>query len=489
MSLIHHLEEENDMKRSLVVLALVAVMLVVTVAGAGAFPAGEWVSGVTVANLSATATGVWISFRNPDGSEALGFDGGTIQGNSAKTWYLPDVTALPDPFMGSAIVEAEQPIAAIVNTQFPTGSNPMRVGTSVGESAPAPNMYATQLMREYAGWNSYCAVQNTGADAVNVTAYYYNSAGTQVDTDTVSVPGTASFIFDQSTDTELTAGQQYSAKFVSDADHPLAVVCNFYNTGASASASQFHSYNGIAQGGDVLYVPRLVKDYYYYQSGLKVQNVGTEALTVQVAYSFGGSTYTQTSTSIGPGQSWGPYLGDSAQLPSSMATVSGSGSAVISVVSPNANKAIIATVNEDNRVDPAGRGVTYRAALPTDASATLIFPQVTSEYYGYSSGIQVAKVSAGTLSCQACYSAYGPVAAFCDSFQLTDAVPSWSQFAPNGSGMVAGMANDNYNGAVTVSCPGGTVIGIANLSFRYDRDNRYGNLTGDSFTTARGINN
>lgn len=478
------------MKKSLGVLALVAVMLAVTVAGAGAFPAGDWVSGVTVANLSATDTGVWISFRNPDGTEALGFDGGTIAGNGAKTWYLPShVPGLPDPFLGSAIVEAEQPIAATVNTQLPSGSNPMRVGTSVGESTPAPTMYATQLMREYSGWNSYCAVQNTGVDAASVTAYYYNAAGAEVDTDTQSIAGSASYIFDQSIDTELTAGQQYSAKFVSDVDHPLAVVCNFYNSGASADTSQFHSYNGMAQGAEVLYVPRVVKDYYNYQSGLKVQNVGTEALTVEVVYSFGGNTYTQTSPSIGSGQSWGPYMGDEGQLPGSMAGVIGSGSAVISVVSPNANKAIIATVNEDNRVDPAGRGVTYRAALGADATETLIFPQVVSEYYGYSSGIQIAKTSAGTVSCSACYSAAGPVAAFCDNFQLTDTNPSWQQFAPNASGMIAGVANDDYNGAVTVSCPGGTVIGISNLSFRFDRDTRYGNLLGDSFTTARGINN
>lgn len=479
------------MKKSFGVLALVAVLLAVTVAGAGAFPSGEWVSGVTVANLSANSTGVWISFRDPaDGSEVLGFDGGTIAGNSAKTWYLPShVPGLPEPFLGSAIVEAEEPIAATVNTQLPSGSSPARVGTSVGVSEPAPIVYGTQVMKGFYGWNSYCAVQNTGSDAYSVTAFYYNAAGSEVDSDTQSIPGTASYIFDQSTDDELIAPFNGSVKFVSDAAHPLAVVCNFYNTGDSAETSQFHSYNGIAEGGHVLYVPRVVKDYYGYQSGLKVQNVGSVDLSVQVVYSFGSSNYTQTSPAIKPGQSWGPYLGDSGQLPPSMASVSGSGSAVISVVSPTAEKAIIATINEDNRVDPAGRGVTYRAALGADATDTLIFPQVVSEFYGYSSGIQVSKVGAGTLNCEAKYSAAGPIGAFTENFQLTDAAPSWQQFAPNAAGMISGTANDDYNGSVTVSCPGGTVIGISNLSFRYDRDPRWGNITGDSFTTARGINN
>jgi len=478
------------MKRSLAVFTLVAVMLAVTVAGAGAFPGGDWVSGVQVANLSSTDTGVWISFRNPNGTEALGFDGGTIAGNSAKTWYLPShVPGLPDPFLGSAIVEAEQPIAATVNTQLPSGTSPMRFGTSVGVSAPAPTMYATQLMKDYYGWNSYCAVQNAGVDDFAVTAEYYDHLGALVDTDTQNIPGGASYLFDQEIDTELDSFFHGSAKFIGDVDHPLAVVCNFYNSGAGADTSQFQSYNGMAEGGSVLYVPRIVKDYYDYQGGLKVQNIGTEALSVEVVYNFGGSTYTQTSPSIGPGQAWGPYMGDPGQLPASMASVTGSGSAVISVISPNANKAIIATINEDNRIDPAGRGTTYEAALASEASETVVFPQIVSQYYGYSGGFQVSKVSAGNVSCQACYSAFGPVAAFCENFQLSDTNPSWQQFAPNGSGMVPGLANDDYNGAVTVNCPGGSVIGIANLSFRFDQDNRWGNILGDSYMTVRGINN
>ena len=475
------------MKKVLTVLAIVGVILAASVSGAFAMPSGTWVSGVTVANLSSETATVMITFYNPDGSVALDFSGGTITGNGAKTWYLPShVTALPDGFLGSAVVLADQPVAATVNTQLPSGANPMRTGTSTGVGQPGATMYATQLMKGYYNWNSYCAVQNAGATAFDVTAEYYDVSGALADTDVVTIPAYASNIFDQSTDSELGNGV-YSAKFIGDADHPLGVVCNFYNSGANASTSQFQSYNGIGTGGTVLYVPRVVKDYYDYQSGLRVQNVGTVALDVTVTYSFGGSTYTQVSPSIGPGQAWGPYMGAEAQVPE-LAGVSGSGSAVIAINGDTTNKAIIATVNEDNRVNPAGRGVTYEAALAADASNTLIFPQVVSEYYGYASGIQVAKVAAGPSDCQACYSAMGSISAFCDPFTLTDAVPSWGQFAPNASGMLTGLANDNYNGSVTVTCTGAPVIGIANMSFRFDRDNRYGNLLGDSFTTARGIN-
>ena len=232
------------------------------------------------------------------------------------------------------------PLFPQLNTQLPSGTNPMRIGTSTGVGQPGPTIYATQLMKEYWGWNSYCSVQNAGSTAFDVTAEFYNAGGILVDTDNQVIPAYASHIFDQSTDAELGNGV-FSAKFIGDADHPLGVVCNFYNTGANASTSQFQSYNGISNGGTVLYVPRVVKDYYSFQSGLRVQNVGTVALDVTVTYNFGGSNYVQVSPSIGPGQAWGPYMGDPAQVPE-LAGVSGSGSAVIEINGDTTNKAIIA---------------------------------------------------------------------------------------------------------------------------------------------------
>jgi hypothetical protein len=475
------------MKRLIKIVVTVSVMAVMMSVGVYALPEGSWVSGVTVANLTDESASVTITFYNQDGTTALEYDGGTIDPNGSKQWYLPSgMPDLGDGFMGSAVVQSDKEVAASVNTQLPSGSDPARVGTSTGIGSGAPTMYATQLHKAYYGWNSYCGVQNTSSESFDVTASYYDSDGELVDTDTETIPAYASHVFDQGEDDELPNSFNGSAKFEGDDDHPLAVVCNFYNTGTTADASQFHSYNGMGSGGSALYIPRLVKDYYGYQSGLRVQNIGTVPLSVTVKYNFAGNVYTQTSPSFGSGQSWGPYLGDESQLPVSMEGLSGSGSAVVTVNNSSSDKVIIATVNEDNRVDPAGRGVTYLGALESDATSTVVFPQVTAEYYGYSSGIQVAKVGDGEATCEANYAAMGSVDAFSDSFTLTDANPSWSQFAPNGSGMSTDY--DDYSGAVTVNCTGAPVIGITNLSFRGDIDPRYDTLTGDSFTTSRGVN-
>lgn len=482
------------MRKILIAVVLTALFAAAVAGGAAAFPGGTWVSGVTVANLEADDATVSIVFYNSDGSVALTFDGGTISGNGSKGWYLPtQVTGLATPFIGSAVVQSDRQVAASVNTQLPSGSNPARVGTSVGVGSPSETVYATQLHKDYYGWNSYCAVQNAGSDAVSVGAKFYDNTGAEVLSTSQSIPGYSSYVFDQGEEAGLPAGFNGSAKFTGDASHPLAVVCNFYNTGANANTSQFHSYNGMGSGGTEVIIPRIVKDYYNYQSGLRVQNISaSDDISVTVVFNFNGTEYTLVSPDFGPGQAWGPYMGDEAQLAGatpSLAGVSGSGSAVVTVNNPGGDKLIIATVNEDNRVNPAGRGATYEGAVPSEGSGTLVFPQVASEYYGYSSGIQVAKVEAGTSTCTANYAAGGNgIAAFSDSFSLTDANPSWSQFAPNASGMNAGHSNDDYSSAVTVVCTGAKVIGITNLSFRGDVDTRYTTLTGDSFTTARGVN-
>ena len=476
--------------RLTVTLVLVLGIVLFGATSAAAFPGGTWVSGITVRNLSSSSTAnITISFYY--GDDTASHDPGdvaytlndTIAANTAKTWYVPShIPDLPSPFIGSAVVSSDQPVAATVNTQVPssgtgTQSNPNRVGSSSGVSTPSPTVYATQLMKNYYGWNSYCAVQNTGSTATTVTVHYYNLSGAEIDSDTANVAAYASYIFDQSTDSELPDGFGGSAKFEGGGQN-LAVVCNFYNQASDHTTAQFHSYNGVGSGAQKLWIPRVVKDYYNYQSGLKIQNVGSSPTTVTVTYKFGSTTCTQTSPSIGPGQSWGPYLGDENQLPSCLSGVSGSGSAVVEAATGGT---IIGTVNEDNRVNPPGRGVTYNAFLDGEGKHNIIFPQVTAKYYGYSSGWQVQLVEAGPAICTATYSAYGSVSEFGESFTLANEGDKFDQFAPNASGM-----GQDYNGSVLVSCDK-NIVGIANLSFRADVDPRYGQNYGDSFTTYNGI--
>jgi hypothetical protein len=469
--------------RVLLVVAIVVVGVQLGTLLVGA-QGGTYVSGFTVQNQdTVNAANVTIRFYWAEGTPGAGTVAHTItdviDAGKSKTWFTPSVPGLPDGFIGSVVVESDRPVAAIVNTQTPSGtgssaSNPNRVGTASGvlEAQTGTNMYVTQIMKGYYGWGSYIAVQNTTGDTASVTVRYYDAAGAQVATNSQSLHPYSTYVFRQESEAGLPAGYAGSAKV--ESNKAVAVICNYYNAGTSDATAQFHSYNGLGGGATKLYAPRIVKDYYGYQSGLKVQNVGTVGTVITVQYTFGGATYTQTSPSIGPGQAWGPYMGSPAQVPE-LAGVAGSGSATFT----SSGQPIAATVNEDNR--SMGRGVTYNAFLDGSATSALLFPQITSKYYGYCSGVQIMNVTAAPHSCTVTYSMAGRA----DVTVATGTIgagESWSQFAPN----VPGMTID-FNGAAVVACDG-NFVGIANMSHRNDIDTRWPMNYGDNFTTYNGIN-
>jgi len=340
-------------------------------------------------------------------------------------------------------------------------------------------------MREYWGWNSYFAVQNAGSSTASVTVEIYDATGALVDTEAQDIPAGSMHLFSQADNTDL--GSQFvgSAKITnSTTAQDLAVVCNFYNAGTDHTTAQFQSYNGFSGGATTLFLPRLVKDYYNYQSGLKVQNVGSADTTVTVTYYFGGSTYMQTSPTLGAGQAWGPYLGDENQLPASMAGLSQvTGSAIIT---SSGGVPIVATANEDNRVDPPGRGVTYNAFLSGQETTTVVFPQVTSKYYGYSGGLQIQNVGSGTATLSVTYSMSGRSDVTLSGISVAEGA-SWSLFTPNVDNYDSSFNDTDFNGSV-VATSDKPIVGIANNSFRWDVDPRYGVNYGDSYSAYNGLN-
>jgi hypothetical protein len=445
----------------------------------------SYVSGITVVNLDSTQSAdTVVTFYQQDGTVAHTIND-TIAGGSAKTWYIPNVSGMPDPFVGSAVVSANRQIAATINTQTPTATSgtltdPNRVGTASGVGNPTSSAYVTQVMREYYGWNSYLAVQNAGSSTASVTVYYYDSTGAEVTAarETASIPAYANNIFQQGSNTGLTSGQAFSA-YVDGGGQNLAVVCNMYNSGSDYTTAQFLSYNGAGSGAGTVYVPRIVKDYYNYQGGLTIMNVSSTSTNVDIAYNFGGTTYNQTIGPLGQYQGAILYMGPGSTTPAVLSGVSGTGSATVQAVASGAT--IIATVNEDNRVSPAGRGVTYNAFTMADATTRVAFPQITARYYGYSSGWQIQSLESSN-SCTASYSTSGGSSPTGPTIPTLGTGASFDQFAPNATGM-----GSDYNGSVAVSCSN-RVVGIANLSFRSDIDPRYGENYGDSFTTTGGIN-
>lgn len=471
----------------MVVFAMLAV-LVPTAAAQG--PTGDWISGIACQNLdNVNAADVTLSFYLADtASSQLDYDPADIPAGGSANYFTPNLADLDPEFLGSVVIQSSTPLACNVNTQTTgagTADNPRRVGTSAGfgDAETSTTMYVPQVM-DYAGsWGSYIAVQNATANAVDVTVSYADRTGAAIDADeTATIPGYSNHVFYQSENADLP--ENYMGAATVTADGAVAVTVNMYNAGTNSSDAQLLSYNGFAEGSTKLLVPRFVRRFYGYNSGLSIQNIGTVAAPATIVFTFDGVPYTVTTADINPGAAAALYAPNIAELlpVDSLGLGARFGSAVITSAQP-----IIAIVNEDNRGDAAdnngaavpveriSQGTTYNAFLDGTQTPTIFFAQITKAASVFSGGFQVANTEATDGACTATFNAVSPAVEY--DFDLP-ANGSASVYAPNVAVLTATM----YNGSVTLVCDV-DIVGISNMAAAPGS----GSL-GDSFTQGNGLN-
>lgn len=454
-------------------------------------PAGEWVSGIACQNLGDSDAMITIEFF-PEGSgtSVLTYaDPDPIPPGGSRNYYTPSSPpGLPSDFLGSAVVNSDQPISCNVNTQTDaagTSSDPYRIGTSAGflDNQTSATIFVPQVEKNFAGgWSSYVAVQNTGDASVEVTVTYKDRYGADIPaaTEGATIPAKSNKVFYQAANPDLPDDFLGSATITADSSIKLAVTVNFYNSGVDYSSAQLHSYNGVGSGANKLLVPRFVRNYYGYNSGLAIQNIGGSATSVEITFHFAGNQYTYTSGTIGPGAALFLYAPNIAELDpvDSLTTSLRAGSAEIVAQSGGT---IIAIVNEDNRGGPEvpteriGQGATYNAMPDGSQTTNLFFFQVPRRAGGiFSGGFMVSNTTANEGTCDIVYS--GEPAANENDVPLPANGSFW-RYAPN----VANLP-DGFNSSVTVTCTQ-PVVGIANLAAE-PGSGRYG----DSFAQSNGLN-
>lgn len=474
------------MKRiRMILLVFLVVAGLLSIATSASAQGGTWVSGIMIVNLNTgqpaniTVKFYWAEGQPLAGQVALSFDD-IIPVGGSKSYYVPSsskTAGLPANFVGSVVVSSDVAVAATLNTQVPSGSgatpsNLNRVGTASSVSNAYQTMYVPEVMKAYGGWNSYVAIQNTTGTTATVVIHYYNASnGAEVTAakQTLPIHPFSTLVFHQSDNTNLLSNWVGSA--VITGTQALAGICNFYNAGTSVATAAFLSYNAFGAGATILSVPRIVRNYYNYQGGLTIQNIGTSNTDVTINFFINGNTYTKTLTAIVPNSSRVLYMPNITELGSA----AGSGSAIIT----SSGQPIVAIVNEDNRI--LGQGATYNASLAGTETNVVVFPQVTSRFYGYSSGMQVQIMGSSATTLTMILS----MAGHADTIVTAVVQPhqSWSGFAPN---MVS---YKGFNGSVTVVSDQ-LIVGIANLSYRADTipADGWAPNYGDSYANYNGVN-
>ncbi len=489
------------------------VCLVVAVAFAKPLPAlgqaGTYVTEMTCTNLDDTAAQMsLILYAENSGTTTYSYEDPNLLGTGlSRIYYLPTQTtnpALPSSFSGSAFVSSDKKIACSQKTQRNDGSVgtqsvPARIGEANGLNVyteSSNTLYAPQVMRNfYNVWNSYISVQNTGLTSADVTITYRRRNGNPtpaIPTETFTIPPQSSHIFNQATNGNLppddNSGFSGSATITTgNTNNRITASVTFYNNASSYQTTQFQSYNAFRSGATKLIVPRFVRNYYGFNSGITIYNFNNNAITVNIAFTFPSGTYNVT-RNLAAGEEYSGYASGIPELaPVDNASVNlRTGSAVVTTAGGSA----VAIVNEDNRgyctpanvctsipANQVGYSSTYNAFLD-DGTATskVVFPKIPRTVATYfAGGWQISNLTAFGSTCDITYA------------NLTTTTQSLS-ISPNGSLSIylPNVPNlpDWFNDAVTVSCPGTQIQGISNSSGRITTIATY---WGDSFTTANGF--
>lgn len=328
-----------------------------------------WTTPISVQNRGSAPAVVTATFLDEGGSPvgthtlSLTTDGSDVIDPRA-------VVALRDGYVGSAVLESAQPIAASVREM-------REESDALGYTAAATGgdrAYAPLLFKRYNGWDTGLQVQNLADDAVPVTVAYQqtNAAGGPWREQAV-VPPRAAVTFYQPANEELPADFVGSAVVEAPAGARIVSVINQVHDGGNGM-----SYEGALRGGATASAPLLFKNSNGWSTGLQIQNVGAEESEVLVIYraTDGGGPWFDGAF-VQPGGSVTFFQPAHPNLPNGFV-----GSAV--VVSRN-DQPLVAIVNEVNT--SLNVAMTYRAF--NDGTATLSAPYLSRRADGWSTGVQV----------------------------------------------------------------------------------------------------
>jgi len=234
----------------------------------------DWYSHLSIQNLTNAAMNVTVNFYQ--GSTAV-IVTATHSVPAYSSWLLAmddaGITpALPTNYNGSAVVTAAGPVA-VVNNDYNQGMNLGAEQTYSGIIDGANDLYCPGLYDQFIGvWISSLNVQNIGTLTANVALNYSDIAS-----ETVEIAPNASYLGVYMMGDHPTGF--FSVHVESLNAQPLVAVANA-NAGSSSQ-----TYECATAGSTEIRTPLAMKWFVgQYNTGIQVQNIGTDATDICVAY-------------------------------------------------------------------------------------------------------------------------------------------------------------------------------------------------------------
>ena len=380
------------------VLALLLVSVGVVSAQSGNLPGSGWWSGQQIQNVGDASTSVLFTAYDEDGNDfPCGSAKAADPGESVNFLTNTDCT-VPAGFVGSAVVSADQPIAAIVNVvNMPTGrAAGMYRGT---DGADVANTIAFPLMKNnYFGRSTTLYIQNASSSPNDITVTIRVGAATHTKSFN-DVPASAMVLVGPADTNPAMANNSVGSATVTGSGALAGAALEYQN--AVALGSNLHAYTafGPQDYAQKAYCPLIRNNYVRLNTGIQAQNVSGAAQNITVTYSYrvnnAGAVQTKSVTK-------GPVAAGAAVTfftPADGLPSGAVGSA--SVQGATGNIAVI--VNDETFVLNPNRVAAYTCFPSTAATNEIALPLYKEFYFGDTSGIQVQNVGTSAANITATY--------------------------------------------------------------------------------------
>jgi len=413
----------------------------------------QYISGVTIQNLTSATANVSANYLNSAGTSIF------TTTDSIAGFGVKDYASVPvsSGFQGSLILTADNPVGAVSTLR---GDNKGR-GAYVGSATGGTSVNLPMLMKNWGAsqWNTWFAVQNVSSSPASVSVKYSACASALA---SVPVPAGAMVTFNQANEACLTASKVLTSATVTSTQPVIAVVSQESSVVNSSLVSP-----GFSSGATNPVIPLMNSNNPTttgWRTAISLFNQSTsQSTTVVMTYvkAVDGSTCTETQTI--PAQQAVGFAGNNLITGQPYVTCPAGatliGSAYVS--SNSASVPLVATVNQDR----GGLGSAYGAFSPSSGSPTIFFPQIQDRNGAtnqWASSIMIMNVGPSSVyvKCTFANSAYSPVSG------LLAVNKSWENLQRGniassyvGSGVCTAYTDNTY----TTIATGAKIVGVANV--------------------------
>lgn len=392
-------------RKPLILIVLLLLLATVSlVAAQSNLPGSGWKSGQQIQNVGTGNAQVVFTAYDKTGAD---FDCGSKSappGGSVNFLTDVDCTTVPAGFVGSAVVSADQPIAAIVNV------NNRGIGQASGQyrgtdGSDVSNTIAFPLVKNnFFGRTTTFYVQNASTSPNNINATF-SVGGNTYPASFPAVPANAMVVIIP-VDAGVPAGGVGSLSVTGSG--PLAGTSLEHEASAPVAQNLQASMAFTPSDYDTTAYCPLVRHGHtanHQSTGIQAQNVAGGAQTISVEYSFsvnGGPVQTDSATSpnLQPGESFTFFAEDATYgIPLGglgSATVTGNGGNIAVVVNDRGFKS-----TNPNRV------TAYSCFPANSVSNNVLLPLYKEFFGGNTAGIQIQNVGNVGATCDLTYTPTG----------------------------------------------------------------------------------